>query len=50
VFVNLALRQAFISEGTGTGAYLAFGAFYLVCVAVTWARYRRPGASTRGRV
>jgi NNP family nitrate/nitrite transporter-like MFS transporter len=50
VFVNLALRQAFITRGTGTAAYIAFGAFYLLCVIVVWACYRRPGAPTRGRV
>jgi NNP family nitrate/nitrite transporter-like MFS transporter len=50
VFVNLALRQAFISQGTGTAAYLAFGAFYLLCVIVIWVAYQRPGALTRGRV
>jgi NNP family nitrate/nitrite transporter-like MFS transporter len=42
VLVNLAFRQSFLSYGTGNGAYLAFIAFYLVCLAVTWAVYLRP--------
>ena len=48
VLVNLAFRQSFLATGTGDGAYLVFIAFYLVCVAVTWAVYLRPG--TRYRV
>ena len=45
VLVNLAFRQSFLTQGTGDGAYIAFIAFYLVCLAVTWAVYmrRRPG-------
>jgi NNP family nitrate/nitrite transporter-like MFS transporter len=45
VLVNLAFRQSFLSQGTGDGAYVGFIAFYLVCLAVTWAVYmrRRPG-------
>ncbi|MFF3646145.1 MFS transporter [Streptomyces sp. NPDC002564] len=39
--INLALRQSFRTAGTGTGAYVAFLAFYGVCAAVTWAVYRR---------
>ncbi|MEU6125769.1 nitrate/nitrite transporter [Streptomyces sp. NPDC047123] len=39
--INLALRQSFRAAGTGTGAYVAFLAFYGVCAAVTWAVYRR---------
>ncbi|MEV0124118.1 nitrate/nitrite transporter [Streptomyces sp. NPDC050703] len=46
--INLALRQSFKAVGSGTGAYIAFLAFYGVCALVTWAVYlrRRP---TRGR-
>ncbi|MFF9058577.1 nitrate/nitrite transporter [Streptomyces sp. NPDC101213] len=43
VAINLAFRQSFLSYGTGTGAFLAFLAFYGVCFVVTWAVYlRRP--------
>jgi MFS transporter, NNP family, nitrate/nitrite transporter len=42
VFVNLALRQSFLSNGTADAAYAAFIAFYAACVAVTWAVYLRP--------
>ncbi|WP_369133421.1 nitrate/nitrite transporter [Modestobacter sp. I12A-02662] len=48
VLVNLALRQSFLSTGSGEGAYLAFIAFYAVCVAVTWAVYLRPGNRLAG--
>ncbi len=41
VGVNLALRQSFLERGNGDGAYLSFGVFYLVCLAVTIAVYRR---------
>ena len=43
--INLAFRQSFLSVGSGTGAFLAFLAFYAVCFGVTWAVYlRRPAA------
>jgi NNP family nitrate/nitrite transporter-like MFS transporter len=43
VGINLAFRQSFLSSGSGTGAFVAFLAFYGVCFAVTWAVYlRRP--------
>ncbi|MEV6849680.1 nitrate/nitrite transporter [Actinoplanes sp. NPDC051411] len=43
VLVNLAFRQSFLTTGSANAAYLAFIAFYLVCVAVTWTVYlRRP--------
>ena len=42
VGVNLALRQSFLSSGTGDGAYAVFVAFFLVCLVVTWITYRRP--------
>jgi NNP family nitrate/nitrite transporter-like MFS transporter len=47
VLVNLAFRQSFLTTGTGDSAYLVFIAFYLVCVAVTWAVYLRPGTTVR---
>ncbi|RJK98219.1 MFS transporter [Vallicoccus soli] len=42
VLVNLAFRQSFLATGSGDGAYVAFLAFYAVCVLVTWAVYLRP--------
>jgi NNP family nitrate/nitrite transporter-like MFS transporter len=44
VLVNLAFRQSFMTTGTGDSAYLAFIAFYAVCVVVTWIVYLRPQA------
>jgi NNP family nitrate/nitrite transporter-like MFS transporter len=41
VLVNLAFRQSFLTYRTADAAYLAFIAFYAVCVAVTWAVYMR---------
>jgi MFS transporter, NNP family, nitrate/nitrite transporter len=49
VLVNLAFRQSFLSTGSGDGAYLAFIAFYVVCLAVTWLVYLRP-QNALGRV
>jgi MFS transporter, NNP family, nitrate/nitrite transporter len=48
VLVNLAFRQSFLSTGSGDGAYIAFIAFYAVCVVVTWAVYLRPGNRLAG--
>ncbi|MFG2885379.1 nitrate/nitrite transporter [Streptomyces sp. NPDC048297] len=46
VGINLAFRQSYLSWGTGTGAFVAFLAFYGLCFAVTWAVYlRRPAAT-----
>jgi NNP family nitrate/nitrite transporter-like MFS transporter len=48
VGINLAFRQSFLSYGTGTGAFVAFLAFYGACFVVTWAVYlRRPAAVTQ---
>jgi len=47
VLVNLAFRQSFLTTGSGDAAYLAFIAFYAVCVVVTWAVYLRPAAAHR---
>ncbi|MFF7100239.1 MULTISPECIES: MFS transporter [Streptomyces] len=45
--INLAFRQSFLSVGSGTGAFVAFLAFYGLCFAVTWAVYlRRPAPTT----
>ncbi|MFE5895117.1 MFS transporter [Streptomyces sp. NPDC056462] len=44
--INLAFRQSFLTVGSGTGAFVAFLAFYGLCFAVTWAVYlRRPAAA-----
>ncbi|MFD8424254.1 nitrate/nitrite transporter [Streptomyces sp. NPDC059466] len=48
VGINLALRQSFLSYGSGTGAFVTFLGFYGLCVAVTWAVYlRRTAPRTR---
>ena len=43
VLVNIAFRQSFLHTKNGDAAYIGFIAFYLVCVAVTWAVYVRAG-------
>jgi NNP family nitrate/nitrite transporter-like MFS transporter len=48
VLVNLAFRQSFLTTGSGDGAYIAFIAFYAVCVVVTWVVYLRPGNRLAG--
>ncbi|MFI8998911.1 nitrate/nitrite transporter [Streptomyces sp. NPDC053542] len=41
--INLAFRQAFMTAGSGTPAFVSFLVYYALCVAVTWAVYlRRP--------
>ena len=42
VLVNVAFRESFLNTGAGNAAYLAFIAFYVVCMVVTWAVYLRP--------
>jgi MFS transporter, NNP family, nitrate/nitrite transporter len=44
VAVNLVLRQSFVDTGKADNAYVAFIAFYGVCVVVTWAVYLRPSS------
>jgi NNP family nitrate/nitrite transporter-like MFS transporter len=44
VLVNLAFRQSFLEYKTADAAYIAFIAFYALCVVVTWAVYLRPSA------
>ncbi len=44
VLVNLAFRQSFLATKSADAAYVAFIAFYAVCVLVTWAVYLRPSA------
>jgi MFS transporter, NNP family, nitrate/nitrite transporter len=48
VLVNVAFRQAFLSDGSGDAAYLAFLAYYLLCLAVTWMVYLRPSRQLPG--
>ncbi|MGW2825087.1 nitrate/nitrite transporter [Streptomyces sp. NPDC001443] len=51
VGINLAFRQSFLSYGSGTGAFVAFLAFYGLCFAVTWSVYlRRPDARPEAEV
>ena len=50
VLVNLAFRQSFLETRSADAAYVAFIAFYALCVLVTWAVYLRPGARTAGQV
>jgi len=42
VLVNLAFRQSFLATQEADAAYLAFIAFYVLCVLVTWFGYLRP--------
>ena len=47
VGVNLALRQSYLSSGTATAAFWAFGLFYVAASVLTWAIYvRRPLQAT----
>jgi MFS transporter, NNP family, nitrate/nitrite transporter len=48
VGVNLALRQSFLSNGSADAAYVAFIAYFVVCLVLTLAVFRRPSASVRG--
>ncbi|GGO83876.1 nitrate/nitrite transporter [Wenjunlia tyrosinilytica] len=48
VLVNVAFRQSFLTAKTGDTAYLAFLAFYVLCLAVTWAVYLRPSKRLTG--
>jgi len=50
VLVNVAFRQSFLSSGTGDGAYLAFIAFYVLCLVITWSVYVRPSAVRRAGI
>ncbi|MDA2814298.1 NarK/NasA family nitrate transporter [Nocardiopsis sp. RSe5-2] len=46
VGINLVFRQSFDATGGAVPAYAAFLAYYLVCLAITWAVYlRRPTAA-----
>lgn len=41
VLVNMAFRESFLRSGNGNAAYVAFIAFYVACVALTWFVYLR---------
>ncbi|MFG2295279.1 nitrate/nitrite transporter [Streptomyces sp. NPDC048603] len=44
--INLVFREAFLSSGSGTAAFVTFLGFYAVCCLVTWAVYlRRPATA-----
>ncbi|UQA95162.1 nitrate/nitrite transporter [Streptomyces halobius] len=45
--INLAFRQAFMTTGSGTPAFVSFLAFYALCLVVTWAVYLRRPAGAR---
>ncbi|GAB7047911.1 nitrate/nitrite transporter [Catenuloplanes indicus] len=45
VLVNIAFRQSFLTTGSAEAAYLAFIAYYALCLAVTWFVYLRPSPS-----
>jgi NNP family nitrate/nitrite transporter-like MFS transporter len=44
--INLAFRRSFLTQHTGTPAFVAFLAFYALCFALTWAVYLRGTART----
>lgn len=44
VLVNVAFRESFLRMGDGDAAYVAFLAFYGLCILVTWAVYLRPSS------
>jgi NNP family nitrate/nitrite transporter-like MFS transporter len=48
VGVNLAFRESFLSQKSGTPAFAAFLVFYALCSVLTWAVYLRPAASEPG--
>jgi NNP family nitrate/nitrite transporter-like MFS transporter len=48
VLVNLAFRQSFLTQKSGTGAYIAFIGFYVLCAVVTWVVYLRRSARLAG--
>ncbi|MDX6313107.1 MAG: transporter, family, nitrate/nitrite transporter [Streptomyces sp.] len=45
VGINFAFRQSFLTQGTGTPAFVSFLVFYAVCFALTWAVYLRGKAT-----
>jgi NNP family nitrate/nitrite transporter-like MFS transporter len=47
VLVTIAFRQSFLTYRTGDAAYIGFIAFYVICAALSWAVYLRPGTRAR---
>ncbi|WP_344416361.1 nitrate/nitrite transporter [Pseudonocardia ailaonensis] len=47
LLINLAFRSSFAATKTGTPAFWAFLAFYLLCAAITFAVYQRRAAGVR---
>ncbi|MEU3016769.1 MULTISPECIES: nitrate/nitrite transporter [unclassified Nocardiopsis] len=45
VGINVGFRESFAATGSTAPAFVAFGAFYLLCAMVTWAVYLRRPAS-----
>jgi NNP family nitrate/nitrite transporter-like MFS transporter len=45
LFINLAFRQSFLTAKSGMPAFVAFLAFYLICIAVTYVAYIRQPAT-----
>ncbi|MFK4102669.1 nitrate/nitrite transporter [Streptomyces sp. NPDC019531] len=45
VGINMAFRQSFLSNGSGTGAFVTFLVYYALCFGVTWAVYLRRTAA-----
>ncbi len=43
VFIPRGLSESYLATGGVTAAFVGFLAFYVVCVAVTWSVYVRPG-------
>ncbi|GAB2617191.1 NarK family nitrate/nitrite MFS transporter [Streptomyces capparidis] len=46
LLINLAFRQSFLTQHTGTPAFASFLAAYAVCFALTWAVYLRRSSAT----
>ncbi|MFD9307844.1 nitrate/nitrite transporter [Streptomyces sp. NPDC060048] len=44
--INLVFREAFLSSGSGTAAFVTFLGFYALCCGLTWAVYLRRPART----
>ncbi|MFI5840324.1 nitrate/nitrite transporter [Catenuloplanes sp. NPDC051500] len=45
VLVNVAFRQSFLTTGSAEAAYVAFIAYYALCLILTWFVYLRPSAA-----
>jgi NNP family nitrate/nitrite transporter-like MFS transporter len=45
VLVNVAFRQSFLETKEGNAAYVAFLAYYVICLLITYVVYLRPRAA-----